>query len=117
MKTYLNRKGKYVNEEPEDGYFICNDRSGKKVYSTDEYCYFFMNEFNFEQASDYRIYWIEQGTVLKNIQIFECNYKEMLLYSILNIDGFRDLFIKNWKETNESFFTVYWKTFKELKNE
>ena len=115
MKTYLNRKDKYVNEEPEDGYFICKDRSGLNVYSGDRFIYSFQNKLSIDTAFDHNIYWIQQGMLLEKNEILGDNDEKTLNINLLQTDGFRDVFVKKWFESNATFTSVYVDTLKELK--
>ena len=61
MKTYLNRKGKYVSEQPVDGYFLSEDSHGNNVYFGDKFVYKFQQQYFTETADGHNTYWIKRG--------------------------------------------------------
>lgn len=66
MKTYLNREGKYVSEEPVDGHSLGKDKHGKDVYHGDRFTYYFRGKYCTVVADKYNTYWISKGVLKRN---------------------------------------------------
>lgn len=52
MKTYLNKQGIYVTEEPKDGYFVCKDSLGFNAYTGDTCITFLYNSIDVIEVTE-----------------------------------------------------------------